>query len=809
MNKHEFRTLVSQGQLTLLDGATGTQLALRGMPQGVCPEQWVLENPQAILDIQRAYFEAGSSIVYAPTFGGNRIKLAEFGLEGRVEEINRELAGISRRAADQAGGFTFGDLAPTGRFVEPFGELPFEEAVAIYAQQIKALQSGGVDGLVIETMMDIQETRAALIAARETCDLPVMVSMTFDKNGRTLTGSDPVSALITLQSLGADAVGCNCSTGPAQMLEVIRLLKPYATVPLLAKPNAGMPRLVDGETVFDMQPNEYAGFVSAFIEAGVNLLGGCCGTSPAHIAAVRDAAAGRSVKAVCCSAVSAVSSARRTHFCSVGAPFTVIGERINPTGKKALQAELREGRLNLVQQFARQQQEGGARVLDVNMGLSGIDEGAMMCEAVRLLSQTCELPLCIDSTDPAVIERALRLYPGRALVNSVSAERDRLEKTLPLVARYGAMFVLLPLNDEGIPATLDERKDAVRHVIAEAQRLGLHQEDITVDGLVMTISSDAASAGLTLDLIEWCSRELNVNTVCGLSNVSFGLPERKWVNGGFLAMAIGRGLTMAIANPASELTMSMVAAADALTGRDANLKNYIARFSAGKTETSGPLASQKDHADEPGRAVYNAVVEGDTAGITEKIRRALDASLAPRGVVDEFLIPAIEKVGELYERQEYFLPQLIMSADTMREGFGVLKPLLAKEAAQEPLATVVLATVQGDVHDIGKNIVGLMLQNYGFRVVDLGKDVPAEKILDAAQENEARLVGLSALMTTTMINMRPVIALAKERGMDTLKFMVGGAVVDQHFADEIGADGYAEDAMAAVRLARVLISHDG
>ncbi len=795
MNRKEFRDFLNQG-LVILDGATGTELAKRGMPGGVCPELWCIENREAVKDLQNKYASAGSNLIYTPTFGGNECKLAEFGLENRFYEINFTLAEMSKRNA--GGALVFGDIAPTGRFVEPFGDLSFEDAVIVFKEQAKALQDGGVDGFVIETMLDIQEARAALIAVREICDLPVMVSMTYEKDGRTLNGTDPVSALITLQSLGADAVGCNCSTGPSDMMNIIREMNMYARVPLLAKPNAGMPKLVNSVTTFDMGHEEFASYVDDFIEAGANLLGGCCGTTPDHIGAA--AAKGRGKKTLTHSPgrFSAVSSARKSVIIGEGRPLAVVGERINPTGKKALQAELREGKTGIVQDFALEQQLKGASILDVNMGLSGIDEKEMMLKTVRLLSRTSDLPLCIDSTIPEVVEAALSIYPGRALVNSISAEKERIERTLPIAAKYGAMFILLPLNDEGIPVTLQERKEIVEYILSEGAKYGYTKDDIVVDGLVMTVSSDKNAALMTLDLIEWCSRDLSVNTICGLSNVSFGLPAREWINSSFLAMAASRGLTMAIANPSSEQLMNTLFACNALSSRDKNLAGYVDRFS-GSTEKT----VSADVNISPERLIFESVLRGWDDRIEGAVTLAVSAGTDPQKLVDEFLIPAITLVGEKYERKEYFLPQLIMSADTMRKGFAVIEPLLSKKESFGKACKIVIATVKGDIHDIGKNIVTLMLRNYGFEVVDLGKDVPAEIIIDRASEVNADIVALSALMTTTMTEMPAVINLARSRGLK-FKFMIGGAVVDQNYADEIGADSYSMDAMDAVKQAKVL-----
>jgi len=799
MTRKDFQQLIER-KIVILDGATGTELIKRGMPQGVCPEQWILDHPEAITSVQQAYRDAGSDLVYVPSFGGNRLKLGEFGLAENTVEINTRLAALSRQAVGN-GTLVFGDLAPTGQFVFPFGELPFEDAVDIYKEQVNALLAGGVDGFVIETMMDLQEARAAVLAVKESCDLPVIVTMTFEKNGRSLTGNDPLSALVTLQSMGVDAFGCNCSTGPADMIKVIEALKPHATVPLLAKPNAGMPRLIDGKTVFSMDAAEFGGYVSTFATAGVNLLGGCCGTTPDHIRAQAVAASAVKPEVQRRQALSAVCSARKTRLLSLDQPFAVIGERINPSGKKALQAELREGSMKLVREMADDQTRRGAAILDVNMGLSGIDEKAMMLKALAILVPTVDTPLCLDSTSVEVMEAALRMYPGRALVNSISAEKVRLEKMLPIAAKYGAMLILLPLTDDGIPATVDERIAVTKTIFNAASQLGYYKEDVCVDGLIMTVSSNQEAALISLGLIEWCARLWGVNTVCGLSNVSFGMPQRQWVNNAFLGMAAGRGLSMAIANPGDDLLMATVASTDVLSGRDRKMMAYVAKFGnseAVKTAIATPAAA------DPKTRVGNCVMQGDADTIENALRDALAQGHKASELVDDCLIPAINRVGELFDRKTYFLPQLIMSADAMRKGFGVLEPLLAQDCGVQAKEKFILATVKGDIHDIGKNIVALMLRNYGFEVIDLGKDVSADKIIDAAVEHNARIIGLSALMTTTMTEMQAVVELARSRGLNHLKFIVGGAVVDHEYANSIGAV-YAADAMAAVRLAKEFV----
>ena len=777
MTRENFKRLAAGG--ILLDGATGTELIKLGMPAGVSPELWVYEHPEAIESVHSAYFNSGSDIVYAPTFGGNRCKMAEFGLADRMEEIIGTLMRRTRaHAGDKA---VFGDIAPTGRFVEPFGDLPFEEAVAIFRESAAILAANGADGFAIETMMDIQEARAALLGCREAApDLPVIVTMTFESSGKTLTGCDPAAALITLQSLGADAFGCNCSTGPGEMAQIIRKISPFARIPLVAKPNAGLPRICDGKTCFEMDPQEFALSVTELIDSGASIMGGCCGTTPAHLKAMNDALRQQTMPIRAKSAVSAVASPGKFRIISPEQPFTVIGERINPTGKKALQAELREGKTDMVFEFAIQQLAAGAEVLDVNMGMSGIDEKTMMCSAMNRILKSTPAILCIDSTDPETVEAALRLYPGRALLNSISAEKNRLEKILPVAAKYGAMLILLPLTDAGLPKDCAERWEILQQIITEAEKYGYNRNDFCIDALILSISTDSSAALNALDFISRCHAE-NLNTVCGLSNISFGLPNRTLVNRTFLSMAMSRGLNMAIVNPLFDDLMDQICAGNALNGKDANMENFIRRFAG--TAAAAAAASPAD----PVEKLKQAVLLGDGAGITAKIDMVLATGAKPAEIINEILIPAITEVGNKYEQKIYFLPQLIAGAEAMSNAAAYLEPMLTGENAAAPAGKVIIATVKGDIHDIGKNIVAVILRNYGFEVIDLGKDVPAETILDRAVAENVSVICLSALMTTTMGSMQEVIELAGKRALSHLKFIIGGAVVDQNFADEIGA----------------------
>lgn len=851
MTKQEFRDRMKQGKL-ILDGATGSNLQERGMTTGVCPEEWILEHRDVLRDLQVEYILAGSDAVYAPTFSGNRLKLAEYGLQDRLEEMNRGLVGISREAISvarthmrqnlqsQTGTaeemeqmeavterplYVIGDLTMTGQQVEPMGPLPFEELVDIYRQQIRALDAAGVDLLVVETMMSLQECRAAVIAAGEVCDLPVMVTLTFDEDGRTLFGTDPETAALVMTSMGVDAVGVNCSTGPDQMCDVVRKMIRYADIPVIAKPNAGLPSLQGEKTVYDMDAPEYAEGMMALVEAGADILGGCCGTTPEHIAMLTSqlrehelmdsvAFPDREGKVI----RRALSNERKTLEIDLDGAFLVIGERINPTGKKALQAQLREGSLDLVTDFAEAQEEAGAAILDVNMGMNGIDEQEMMLRVVRELSMVSDLPLSIDSSYVNVVEEALRIYPGRALINSISLEQEKFEKLIPVAKKYGAMFILLPLSDQGLPKDLEEKKRIIHTIMDAAVEQGLRPQDIVVDGLVATVGANPNAARETLETIRYCKQELGLATACGLSNISFGLPERSYVNSSFMALAIGAGLTMAIANPSQDLLMHTVYAADLLMNKPEGDLRYIDRVSNHKItvvsgevdasavsqETASSARKQLIPEDRQGDLLFEMVVRGRKNKIQNLIEEALAEGKEPQKLIDDSLIPAINYVGELFERQTYFLPQLIASAETMEQGIGILEPILAQGRVNEPLATVVIATVEHDIHDIGKNLVALMLRNYGYRVIDLGKDVPAEEIVNTAEQEQADIIGLSALMTTTMMEMKKVVALVRERGLD-VRIMIGGAVITQGFADEIGADGYSKDAQEAVTLAARLM----
>ncbi len=817
MTKQEFRKRIENGPL-ILDGATGTMLQKAGMPIGVCPEEWILENKEVMVKLQQDYVAAGSDIVYAPTFTANRIKLEEYGLEDDIVKMNEELVALSKEAVgDKA--LVAGDITMTGLQLYPIGDFMFDELVEVYKEQASILAKAGVDLFVVETMMSLQECRAAVLAIQEVCDLPIMVSLTYNEDGRTLYGTDPATATVVLQSLGIDAIGINCSTGPEEMITPVVKMTEYATIPVFAKPNAGLPELEDGVTVYKTTPEEFAAVGKKLVEAGAAILGGCCGTTPEHIRALKEAVTGMPLKEPLKEPRRVLTSERKLVEIKLDGNFMVIGERINPTGKKKLQAELKEGSLNMVRSMAVEQEENGAAILDINMGMNGIDEKEMMKKVIYEVTSTVDCPLCIDSSHVDIIEEALRIYPGRALINSISLEKEKFEKLLPIAKRYGAMFILLPLSDEGLPKDSAEKHEIIRTILAEAIRIGMSKEDIIVDGLVATIGADPEAARACFETFSYCKNELELPTVCGLSNISFGLPERIYVNTAFLTMSVANGLTMAIANPSQELLMNAAFASDLLLHKEESDIRYIERMNflsekyagmerqmvptqktAKKAESAGDTTTSVEHS-----AVFEAVLKGNKSVILDEVKKCLDAGEKPGEIINQHLIPAINEVGVLFDKQKYFLPQLISSANTMKQAIEYLEPMLAGDDSGKEMPTLVIATVEGDIHDIGKNLVVLMLKNYGYRVIDLGKDVPADLIVDTAIKEGAALIGLSALMTTTMMRMKDVVELAKEKGC-TSKIIVGGAAITPSFADEIGADGYSKDAADCVKLVEKLLA---
>ena len=830
----------TKDHIIYLDGATGSNLVKAGMPSGVCPEQWILEHREVMLQLQKEYVQAGTNILYAPTFTANRVKLAEYHLEKNMSSMIHDLVAISKEAAASTPGhpvYVAGDITMTGEQLRPMGKMELEDLIAIYKEQILCLVDAGADLLVVETMMSLAETRAALIAAKEVCDLPVIATLTFEADGRTLFGTDAKTAAVVLESLGASAIGANCSTGPAQMEGIISDMVSVTMIPIIAKPNAGLPFLDEnGTTCYNMEAEEFTEEMQVLVNVGATILGGCCGTTPEFIRQLHDrfgtvaqATATRRPEGI-----RYLTSERITHSFGLEDGFFVVGERINPTGKKALQAQLREGNFEKVIQFAEEQETCGAKVLDINMGMSGIDEKLCMLRALEEVSGVTNLPLSLDSSYVEVLEAALRNYPGRALVNSVSLETEKFEKLLPIVAKYGAMFILLPLSDAGLPKDIEEKKEIIHKIYDRALSLGMRKEDIVVDGLVATVGANPKAALETLETIRYCKSN-GFATICGLSNISFAMPERGFVNTAFLTLAIQSGLTMAIANPSQEMLMSCALATDLLLNKEEAALRYIEYAGGVKErreekeaelsrklallEQQGTKADSTDNTEVPSAVTASkdtpqinemqeklktAVLKGNRNGIVKITNEALESGEKPVELLNQVLLPAINLVGEYFDQGKYFLPQLIASAEAMKNSIEVLEPLLQTGNSGEEMPVVVIATVEGDIHDIGKNLVALMLKNHGFHVIDLGKDVPQAKILETAKEHHAEFIALSALMTTTMQRMREIVVAAKQEGI-TAKIIIGGAVITQEYADEIGADGYSKDAADAVKLAKSLM----
>ena len=851
MNRKEFLDFLNKDRPIFLDGATGTFLMKNGLPAGACTEAWVVEHPDVIKTLQSAYADAGSDIVYAPTFTANRIKLKNFGLEDRIEELNTTLVKLSREAVPE-NVLIAGDVTMTGRQLKPMGDLDFEELIEVYKEQISILDKAGCDLIVVETMMSLQECRAALIAAKEVSELAVIVTLTFETDGRTLFGTDAKTAAIVMESLGAAAVGANCSTGPDKMAKIIADMASVTNIPIIAKPNAGLPVMnEDGTCGYDMPAEVFIPQMEKLLKAGASIIGGCCGTDTEYIRGIRREYGNLKLSEITLETPDGekisrkqpgmrfLTSERKTVGFKLDDPFMIVGERINPTGKKKLQEQLREGRLDMVCDFVSQQENDGAAILDVNVGMSGIDENRMMSEILDEILPLTSLPLCIDSSDEKTMENALRKYPGRALINSISLEKDKAERFLPIAKKYGAMFILLPIGPEGLPDSITQKHSFIEKLSDMAYSYGLNREDIVVDGLVATIGANKNAALETLETIRYC-KDRGFATICGLSNISFGLPQRSFINAAFLTMAIANGLTMAICNPAQELLVNMAYASDLLRNKEEADLLYIERMDrydgmnvqvscVPKGQKPAPAASSNNNAaqqsSDPVKAGNNNdeksgdvttsfrdklktdVMKGSKRSIEKDTLEALSNGLDPREILNDVLMPAINEVGELFDKGKYFLPQLIASAEAMKLSIAKLEPLLAEAGggSDKEKVTVVIATVHGDIHDIGKNLVALMLKNHGFNVIDLGKDVPSELIVDTAIKENASIIALSALMTTTMQEMKNVVRLASERDCKA-RIVIGGAVVTQDYAWEIGADGYSSDAANCVKVVKEILS---
>ena len=771
------------------DGGMGTLLQEKGLKAGEAPESWNISRPDDITAIHRAYIKAGSNIITTNTFGINRLKFSNY-----RELIASGIACAKDAAADKKEVFVAFDMGPTGKLLEPLGDLAFEDAVELFAENVKAAAEYGADLILIETMNDSYETKAAVLAAKENCTLPVFVTNVYDEGCHTMTGADPAAMVAMLEGLNVDALGINCSLGPDKMLPAVKQLAQYATVPVIVNPNAGLPECVNGETVYNIDAESFSEYMKEIALCGASVLGGCCGTTPEYIRKTAEKTSSLPYSVPAVKSRTLVSS--YTHAVEIGASPLLIGERINPTGKKKFKEALRSGDINYILSEGLNQADKGVHILDVNVGLPEIDEKQMMLSVIKELQAVCDLPLQIDTSDPAVLEAALRIYNGKALVNSVNGNEESMLAVFPLVAKYGGTVIALTLDKCGIPDTAAERLAIAEKIINTAENYGISANNIVVDPLALTISSNPESAEVTLKTIQLL-KEKGIKVSLGVSNISFGLPKREIINSAFFAAALNAGLDCAIMNPFSPEMMNMYYAYMALSGKDTACSNYIA-YAEGITvsDTSAVAADSSD--------LKTAVIKGirDTAVSSAT---ALLSTENPLDIINGYIIPALDEIGKDFENKKAFLPQLLMSAEAASAAFGVIKSAIPAKSAESG-RKVILATVKGDIHDIGKNIVKVMLESYGFSVIDLGRDVAPETVAAAVKSENCRLVGLSALMTTTVPAMEETISLLRKE--DTpVTVIVGGAVLTKEYADMIGADFYAKDAMETVRFAEHFYTH--
>ena len=767
-------------RIKFFDGSMGTMLQSAGLEAGELPELWNLTNKEKVLEIHNAYAQAGSEFITTNTFGANRLKF------GNADEIIK--AGVA--LAKSTGKRVALDIGPTGKLLKPMGDLDFNDAVDIFAQMINAGKDGA-DVVLIETMSDTYEIKAAVLAAKENCNLPVFVTMIFDEKGRLLTGADIKSAVTMLEGLGIDAIGFNCGLGPKQMLALVKEIRRWTELPIIVQPNAGLPESVNGKTVFNVSPEEFAMYMKKCAELGVSYLGGCCGTTPKHIEEMINACKDIPASIPEKKNFTLVSSYSET--VEIGTKPVVIGERINPTGKKLFKEALRRNDIDYIIKEGVSQKEAGAHILDVNVGLPEIDEPEMMKSAVYNLQSVLSTPLQLDSSDPLALEAGLRIYNGKAMLNSVNGKEENMKEIFPLAKKYGAVVVCLCLDESGIPETAQGRIEIAKKIVKTAEQYGIEKKNLIIDALTMTISTDKNNARETLKAVKYIREEMGICTVLGVSNISFGLPKRDAINTAFFTLALQSGLSAGIINPKSEAMMNAYYSFNALAGLDDNCTEYIESVTDTKTQTASLEIS-----------LHTAIVKGlkDEAA---QCARALLENSEPLDVINGYIIPALDEVGAGFEENRIFLPQLLMSADSAKAAFDVIKERMILSGQEEKSGNkIVIATVHGDIHDIGKNIVKVLLDNYGFDVIDLGKDVPEEEVLRAVEENGVKLVGLSALMTTTVPAMEKTIALLHEK--TDAKIFVGGAVLTPSYAKMINADWYAKDAMESVRIAKEFFS---
>lgn len=787
-------------RLLFFDGGMGTMLQKHGMKGGEIPELLNITNPSLIEKIHTEYLDAGADIITTNTFGANPLKADEIG--GSVELLAAEGIAIAKRCAEKFSTpekprFTAFDIGPTGRLLEPLGELSFDDCYESFKRMAVTAEKSGADLVIIETMSDTLEAKAAVLAVKENTKLPIFCTMTYDEAGKTLTGADVVVMCAMLEGLGADCIGINCGLGPEQISAMMEKLAKYASIPIMAQPNAGLPRIRDGKTVYDVGPEEFGCSCEKIAAVGVSVLGGCCGTTPEHI---------RAVIAHCAQYKPIVEEKPYTIVASYSkAVFlddrpVIIGERINPTGKKKFKEALKNQDIDYILNEAFAQRDAGADILDVNVGLPEIDECTTMEKAVKAISSAVNLPLQIDSSDAKTLERALRIYNGKPMVNSVNGKKEILDSILPIVQKYGGVLVGLCLDEDGIPPTAQGRVQIAQKIADEAAKYGIKKKNLVMDTLTLTISAQQRESAETIKALKRIREELGMKTVLGVSNISFGLPRRELVNSTFFAMALNNGLDACIINPCADSMMNTYRAYRALTGIDENCAAYVGVYAGTKAQTTVISAAAQEVSKEQTNPLHDVIVKGLKDQAAAVTAQALETA-EPMQLINEVIIPALDYVGKEFEKGVMFLPQLMMSAETVKNSFAVIKEYIINSGEQqESRGKIVIATVKGDIHDIGKNIVRVLLENYGYDVFDLGKDVPPEVIADTLQTEDIHLCGLSALMTTTVVSMEDTIKLIRERNLDVQVF-VGGAVLNREYADMIGADAYCKDAMASVNFA--------
>ena len=787
-------------ELLFFDGGMGTLLQAEGLQPGELPETWNIERKETIRKTHQSYFEAGSDIVLTNTFGANALKFHDENcslkaiIDAAVENVR---FGAKAGIRDERDYYVALDIGPTGKLLKPLGDLSFEDAYEAFKEVMQYGEKAGADLIHIETMSDTYEVKAAVLAAKENTNLPVFATMIFDDKGKLLTGGDVPSVVALLEGLRVDALGINCGMGPKQMLPILQQIAQYTSLPIIVKPNAGLPKQRDGQTYYDVTPDVFAKQLQKIVKAGACVIGGCCGTTPKHIRAMIAACKDLEMTKPTFKNHTIVSSYGKA--VELGDMPVIIGERINPTGKSKFKQALKEHNLDYILKEGITQQDKGAHILDVNVGLPDIDEVVMMKEVVRELQSVTSLPLQIDTVDTEAMEQAMRIYNGKPMVNSVSGKQESMNAVFPLIQKYGGVVIGLTLDENGIPKTAKGRLEVAGKIIEEAKKYGIDKKDIVIDVLTMTISSEPNGAKTTLEALKMVRDTYGVRTALGVSNISFGLPSRPAINANFYTMAMQNGLTAGIINPSSEDMMRSYHSYCALMNYDTNCENYIAHYGNQEpVKTAVPAGQQID---------LKTAIEKGLKEDAYQTTVALVKTEAPLEIINTYLIPALDTVGKGFEKGTVFLPQLLMSADAAKSSFAVLKEELEKNGGEEKeKEKVVLATVKGDIHDIGKNIVKVLLENYSFEVIDLGKDVAPERIVETVLEKEVRLVGLSALMTTTVVSMEETIRQLREKAPDC-KVMVGGAVLNQEYADMIGADFYGKDAMQSVYYAQKILTN--